>query len=62
MKVKKSKSLDVATFFKEEILSTRIAVDRIRQRPSSQEISYSSLRMMKKFTDNKKKKLTNLST
>ncbi len=55
MKVKKSESLDVATFFKEEILSTRIAIDRIRQRPSSQEMSYSSLRMIKKSTDNKKK-------
>ena len=55
MKVKKSKSLDVPTFFKEEILSTRIVVDRFRQRPLAQEISYPSLRMMKKFTDNKKR-------
>lgn len=53
--MEKGKSLNVATFFKKEILLTRIAVDRIRQRPLSQGISYSSLRMMKKFTDNKKK-------
>ncbi len=62
MKTNKYDSSDIAAFYKEEILLTRITVDRLRQEALRSEESYSSLRMMKKFSDNKKKKLTNRCT
>ena len=52
MKTNKYNSFDIAAFYKEEILLTRITVDRIRQEALRSEESYSSLRLMKKFSDN----------
>ena len=58
MKTNKYVSLDVDAFYKEEILATRITVDCIRRQALHSKESYSALRMMKRCSNIKKKKLT----
>ncbi len=62
MKTNKYDPSDIVAFYKEEILLTRITVDRIRQEALRFEESYSSLRIMKKSSDNRKEKITNRCT
>jgi len=55
MKKNKSESFDITAFFKDEILLTRINVDRIRKDSLSNKMSYSSLSATKKNSDKKLK-------